>query len=119
MVGGILPTRQYIRVEDTAHPVIALDLWLIRYSGHYRLDERQIIARQPAGTNNILFSKNILTGSETHTATCSVNTGGLSPQRQSSRSAKFITHLHVIPKIGTRGSILSLPYTPSWPAQEL
>jgi len=24
--------------------------WLIRYSGHYRLDERQITARHPAGT---------------------------------------------------------------------
>jgi hypothetical protein len=78
MIAGNLPTRHYIGIEQTNHQAIALDLLFMCDGsfgdGHCGLDKRQNIARHPAGTKKILFSKNILTGPEIHPTTYLVHT---------------------------------------------
>jgi len=44
---------------------------------------------------------------------------GLFPWGQSSQDKKLTTHLHLAPRLGTRGAILPFPHVPSWHGVEL
>jgi hypothetical protein len=57
----------------------------------YRLDERAIGVRSPAGAKDFSSSLCVQTGSEAHPASCTMGTGGPFP-RGKARSGRYADH---------------------------
>jgi hypothetical protein len=108
------PEEGFCSLSLSIYPVI----WSIRSRGSsgsivsdYRLDDRAIEVRSPAGTNDFSSILCVQTGSEAHPASCTVGTGGPIPGAKRGRGVTLTTHPHLVPR-----SSMSRSYTSSPPS---
>jgi hypothetical protein len=85
----------------------------------YRLDDHRIEVQAPV-TSRIFTSPYHLHRLWGHPASYRMGAGGSFPGGgESSRGVKLTTHLQLVLRSRKRGSIYSLPYTPSWYSAQL
>jgi hypothetical protein len=78
----------------------------------YRLDDRAIGVRSPAGAKDFSSNLYVQAGSEVHPASCTMGTGGLLPWSKRGRSVTLTTRPHLVPKSRmSRSYIFSTPST--------
>jgi hypothetical protein len=64
----------------------------------YRLDDRAIGVRFPAGAKDFSSNLCVQTGSGAHPASCPMGTGGPSPGVKRGRGVTLTTHPHLVPR---------------------
>jgi hypothetical protein len=84
----------------------------VRISMDFEMDDRGISVRFPtkAGNNSLLYSVQI--GPGTHPASYTMDTVGSFP-RGKAGVVEPTTHLHLMPRVKTRGAIPPVPHTSS------
>jgi hypothetical protein len=75
----------------------------------YGLDNRAIEVRSPAGAEDFSSNLCVQTGSGAHPASCTMDTGVVSPGLKRGRGVTLTTHSHLVPRSGMGRSYTSSP----------
>jgi hypothetical protein len=75
----------------------------------YRLDDRAIGVRSPAGVKDFSSNLCVQTDPETHPASYTMGTGGPFPGTKRGRGVTLTTHPHLVPRSGMSRSYTSSP----------
>jgi hypothetical protein len=75
----------------------------------YRLDDWVIGVRSPAGAKDFSSNLCVQTGSEAHTASCTMGIGGPFPGTKCGRGVTLTTHPHLVPRSRMSRSYTSSP----------
>jgi hypothetical protein len=75
----------------------------------YGLDYQAIGARSPAGAKDFSSNLCVHTGSEAHSASCTMSTGGSFPEAKRGREVTLTTNPHLVPRSRMSRSYISSP----------